>query len=215
MDVTSTTSVTTRTSSGGATMSGSTDYQTFLTMLTTQLKNQDPTSPMESTDFAVQLATFSGVEQQTLTNQHLESIGGKMDAMTLSDLSSWLGAQAMVTAPVTVDGSPVTLYPQFDAKADGAVLVVKDAAGNTVAREEIDPTAKSLEWSPTDATGGALPSGSYALSVENYSGETALSLTTVQHYAEVAEAKIGANGTVLVLADGTEVAASDVTSLKR
>ena len=214
MDVTSTTSVTTRTSSGGATMSGSTDYQTFLTMLTTQLKNQDPTSPMESTDFAVQLATFSGVEQQTLTNQYLETIGGKMDAMTLSDLSSWLGAQAKVAAPVTVDGSPVTLYPQFDARADGAVLVVKDAAGNTVAREEIDPTANSLEWSPKDATGAALPSGRYALSVENYSGETAISLSAVQHYAEVAEAKIGTKGTVLVLKDGTEVAASDVTSLK-
>ncbi|MDB6452499.1 flagellar hook capping FlgD N-terminal domain-containing protein [Falsirhodobacter sp. 20TX0035] len=215
MDVTSTTSVTTRTSSGGATKSGSTDYQTFLTMLTTQLKNQDPTSPMESTDFAVQLATFSGVEQQTLTNQILEAMGGKMDAMTLSDLSSWLGAQAMVTAPVTVDGSPVTLYPQFDAKADGAVLVVKDASGNTVARNTLDITAETVEWTPQDATGAALPSGRYTLSMENYSGETALSVTPVQHYAEVAEAKIGTDGTVLVLKDGTEVAAADVTRLKR
>ena len=44
------------------------DFQTFLTMLTAQLKNQDPLSPMESTDFAIQLATFAGVEQQALGN---------------------------------------------------------------------------------------------------------------------------------------------------
>lgn len=215
MDVTSTTSVTTRTSSGGPTMSGSTDYQTFLTMLTTQLKNQDPTAPMESTDFAVQLATFSGVEQQTMTNQLLERMGGKMDAMTLSDLSSWLGAQARVSAPVTVDGSPVTLYPQFDAKADKAVLVVKDATGNTVSRNALDPAAKTLDWTPADATGAPLTSGRYVLSVENYAGDTPLSITPVQHYATVTEAKIGPKGTMLVLEDGSEVAASDVTSLKR
>ena len=40
------------------------DFQTFLKMLTTQIKNQDPLNPMEGSDFAVQLATFSGVEQQ-------------------------------------------------------------------------------------------------------------------------------------------------------
>ena len=44
----------------------SSDFQTFLTMLTTQLQNQDPLNPVESSDFAVQLATFSGVEQQVI-----------------------------------------------------------------------------------------------------------------------------------------------------
>jgi flagellar basal-body rod modification protein FlgD len=50
------------------------DFQTFLQLLTTQLKNQDPLNPMESTEYATQLATFSGVEQQVRTNELLESL---------------------------------------------------------------------------------------------------------------------------------------------
>ena len=54
----------------------SSDFETFLKMLTTQLENQDPLNPIDSTDYAVQLATFAGVEQQVLTNDLLESMGG-------------------------------------------------------------------------------------------------------------------------------------------
>ena len=53
----------------------SSDFETFLLMLTTQLENQDPLNPIESQDFAVQLATFSGVEQQVLTNDLLSDLG--------------------------------------------------------------------------------------------------------------------------------------------
>ena len=56
----------------------SSDFETFLKMLTTQLQNQDPLDPVKSEDFAVQLATFSGVEQQVLTNDLLESLGAQM-----------------------------------------------------------------------------------------------------------------------------------------
>ncbi len=52
------------------------DYETFLRMLTTQLQNQDPMNPMESDDFAMQLATFSGVEQQVKTNEIPDRDGG-------------------------------------------------------------------------------------------------------------------------------------------
>ncbi|MFV2001871.1 MAG: flagellar hook capping FlgD N-terminal domain-containing protein, partial [Paracoccaceae bacterium] len=51
------------------------DFETFLKLLTTQLKNQDPLKPVDSSDFAVQLATFSSVEQQVKTNDLLTSLG--------------------------------------------------------------------------------------------------------------------------------------------
>jgi len=50
------------------------DFNTFVTMLTVQIKNQDPLNPMESSEFAVQLATFAGVEQQVRTNDLLREI---------------------------------------------------------------------------------------------------------------------------------------------
>ena len=52
----------------------SSDFETFLKMLTVQMKNQDPLNPVESTDYATQLATFSGVEQAVLTNDLLKSV---------------------------------------------------------------------------------------------------------------------------------------------
>ena len=214
MDVTATTSVTTTTSSGGKAAQTS-DYQTFLKMLTTQLQNQDPTAPMESSDFAVQLATFSGVEQQTLTNQHLASLGRQINGLAFGDLSSWLGGEAMVHTPVSVEGRPLTLYPQIAPKADAAVLVVKDMQGNTIARSTLDPKEGSTEWTPVDATGAPLPSGKYTLSVESLADGTQIATGSVGHYVTVAEARSGAQGTMLVLADGTEIAAADVTSFKR
>ena len=52
---------------------GSQHFETFLKMLTTQIQNQDPLSPMQADQFADQLASFSMVEQQTLTNQNPRS----------------------------------------------------------------------------------------------------------------------------------------------
>jgi hypothetical protein len=53
------------------------DFETFLKMLTTQMKNQDPLNPVESSEYAVQLATFSSVEQQVLTNDLLTRLIGQ------------------------------------------------------------------------------------------------------------------------------------------
>lgn len=58
-------------SSGSA---ASTDYDAFLRLLVTQLKNQDPTKPMDSTEYMAQLATFSQVEQSIMTNSKLDAL---------------------------------------------------------------------------------------------------------------------------------------------
>ncbi|QUS35944.1 flagellar hook capping FlgD N-terminal domain-containing protein [Falsirhodobacter algicola] len=211
MDVTATTSVTTTTSASGSASSQS-DYQTFLKMLTTQLQYQDPTSPMDSSDFAVQLATFSGVEQQTVTNQTLAEISAKLDALGLNDLSPWVGTEVEVDGPVAVNGQPVILRPEIDASADSAVLVVRYAAGATVARQALDVTADEFYWQPVDATGAALTAGTYAVSAESYQGDTLLGTGAVRHSATVAEARNDAQGVTLVLDDGQEVAAQSVTA---
>lgn len=64
------------------------DYQSFLMLFTEQLKNQDPTAPMEATDSLAQLATFSQVEQSVMTNKKLESI---LSSQSLSQASSAIG----------------------------------------------------------------------------------------------------------------------------
>ena len=70
----------------------SSDFQTFLRMLTTQMQNQNPLEPIEASDFAVQLATFSGVEQQVRTNDLLSQLTSRMG---LSELANWVGREAL------------------------------------------------------------------------------------------------------------------------
>lgn len=80
------------------------DFQTFLTMLTAQMQNQNPLEPIEASDFAAQLATFSGVEQQVQTNELLASLATQMG---LADLASWVGRDVLSPAPVQYNGAPL------------------------------------------------------------------------------------------------------------
>ena len=79
------------------------DFETFLRMLTVQLQNQDPLDPIDNSEYAVQLATFSGVEQQVKTNDLLETLGSQLGVMGMSELAGWVGKQARANMPASVD----------------------------------------------------------------------------------------------------------------
>ena len=190
------------------------DYDTFLLMLTTQMQNQDPLDPMASSDFAVQLATFAGVEQQTQTNQWLKMMSEQFGMMGMTQLASWVGQEARAAVPVYYEGSPITLTPKPAAASDRAVLVVTDDAGQLVSREDLPATTDPYEWFGADAAGNPLPQGLYNLSLESYAGDTLVSSTPVESYARILEAQGGAGGTTLVLAGGVRVAAEGITALR-
>lgn len=192
----------------------SSDFNTFLRMLTTQLKNQDPLKPIDSADYAVQLATFSGVEQQVKTNQLLEGLTSAFGVMGMSQLAAWVGQEARAPGPVWMDGDAVSLAIEPKTGADRAVLVVRDTAGTMVSREDVPTTTKSYEWFGADIEGNPLPAGKYSISLESYSGDSLLGATDVQAYARIMEAKNGPLGTTLILEGGIEVAAKDITALR-
>ena len=193
----------------------SADFDTFLKMMTTQMKNQDPLNPIDSSDYAVQLATFSGVEQQTKTNQLLEGLTSQFGVLGMAQLAAWVGQEARSAAPVYLGDDPVTISYQPKTQADRAVLVVKNAQDQVVSREDVSLEGGSYQWLGADAAGNPLPNGIYRLSLENYSGEQQLGdATAVESYAKILEARGGANGPTLVLAGGVEVAATDVTALR-
>lgn len=192
----------------------SSDFNTFLKMLTTQLKNQDPLKPIDSADYAVQLATFSGVEQQVKTNQLLEGLSSQFGVMGMSQLAAWVGQEARASGPVWMDGDAVSLAPELKTGADRGVLVVRDATGTMVAREDMAAGTTAYEWRGNDIAGNPLPTGKYNLSLESYTGETLLGSSEVQAYARIREAKNGPLGTTLMLEGGIEVAAKDITALR-
>jgi flagellar basal-body rod modification protein FlgD len=190
------------------------DYTTFLKMLTVQMQNQDPLNPVESTDYAVQLATFSGVEQQVRTNDLLQGLARSFGVMGMAQLAGWVGQEARADAPVWMDGNPVTLSPNPAQGADRAVLVVSDAAGTVMAREDLPVSADPYRWTGLDATGVPLPAGRYNLKLESYRDGEVIAATPVESYMRIREAQGGPDGTMLVLEGGVRVRADAITALR-
>ncbi len=193
-----------------------TDFNTFLKMLTTQMQNQDPLNPIDSADYAVQLATFSGVEQQTLTNQLLLAMQDQFGLLGMAQMAGWVGSEARAVMPAQVaGGAAVSLAPMRLAGADRAVLVVTDAAGAVVNRVDLAGDAEVIDWLPVDMAGNGLPDGRYSFTLENYRGETQLETTGVAVYGRIAEVRGGTAGARLLMESGVEIAAADVTALRR
>lgn len=190
------------------------DFETFLKMLTVQMKNQDPLNPVDSSDYAVQLATFSNVEQSVRTNQLLEAMQAQFGILGMAQLAGWVGQEARAAAPIVMDGTPVTLSPNPAAAADRVVLVVTDAQGRVVSRETIPVSAEPYEWKGMDEQGNPLPAGTYNLAQESYFQDSLLMTMPVEYYSPILEARGGANGTRLVLRGGIEVPATSVTALR-
>lgn len=198
----------------GASAVLSSDFETFLLMMTTQLKNQDPLNPIDSQDFAVQLATFSGVEQQVRTNDLLASLVGGMGASGLSQLAGWVGMEARVSAPVAFQGAPVDIAIAPDPGSDKAELIVMDSLGTEVSRQEVPLGIDTIEWVGTGHDGQPLPTGSYTLQLASINQGEVTSTRPVSHYARIQEARQGFDGVELVVLGGTVVASENVTALR-
>jgi flagellar basal-body rod modification protein FlgD len=197
---------------GGGALSS--DFETFLKMLTTQMRNQDPLNPVESSDFAVQLATFSTVEQQVLTNDLLTGLGAQMGALGLGQLSGWIGLEAEAKTPIVFDGTPVPLTATVDPLADAAQLVVTNAAGIVAQRREIAPQNGRITWAGQDSAGLPLQSGIYEVSVQSLAGGEVIARHDAHVHSRIVEARQEGGETRLVLANGRSVAASAVLGLR-
>ena len=192
----------------------SSDFETFLKMLTTQMKNQDPLNPIESQDFAVQLATFSGVEQQVRTNDLLESLAGGLGLSGISQLAGWVGMEARVDASADYNGAPITLFPNPDPASDAAMLIVHDEFGRVVSREAVPVDAISVDWVGLDGSGAPLLPGKYTFELESLNAGQVTSTKPVEHYALITEARQGPSGIEIVLQGGESVLADHVSALR-
>lgn len=192
----------------------SSDFETFLKMLTTQMKYQDPLNPVESSEYATQLATFSSVEQQVLTNDLLKDLGDLLGGGSLQQLGSWIGRDVLAEAPVQFDGAPLVLRPVIEPGADAARLVVRDSAGAVVQRLPLDLSQPVVAWSGLDAAGAPFSTGLYSFTVESLSGDTTLSRNPALVYNPVIEVRRDGEAVLLTLSDGSEIDAESVTALR-
>lgn len=189
------------------------DFETFLTLLTSQLKNQDPLNPSDSTEFVAQLASFSGVEQQVATNEKLDRLITALGDETAAGLANWIGLEVNIAAQTVYDGAPLSLSVDPVANADRSDLVVRDETGAIVARHPIDPAARRVSWAGEGAA-APITSGVFTFEVESYAGSTLLDTRTAQNFTAVAEVRLEQGAILLALSDGRVVADDAVRAVR-
>ncbi|MFV0300716.1 MAG: flagellar hook capping FlgD N-terminal domain-containing protein [Paracoccus sp. (in: a-proteobacteria)] len=200
-------------SASGQQMFANGDFETFLRMLTAQLKNQDPMNPMQGSDFAVQLATFSGVEQQAHTNNLLTQLTRQMGG-GLGELSGWIGREVRVAGPVWFGEKPLTLDISPDPRADSVQLVTLTAGGRELMREEIGAGDGQVDWFGLDALDQKLPEGLYQFRVESWQDGKLIGDRQVGAYSRVIEAELAPGGVHLVLEGGATASSDEIEAVR-
>lgn len=154
-------------SSGISRQTLASNFETFLTLLTTQLQHQNPLDPLDTNQFTQQLVAFAGVEQQLRTNDQLGSL------LKLQQVGYNVTALGFVGSHVTVDGSTTELrdglavwYLSSPSPAQ-ANIEVRDANGSTVYAEQktLEASTQAFQWDGKTSTGTIAPDGQYTIVV--------------------------------------------------
>lgn len=201
--VTGTTTTTTSTSSSSSSRTSlATNFQTFLTLLTTQLQNQDPTSPMDTNEFTQQLVMYSQVEQQIDTNEKLDSLISLSSSQSSNLAMSYLGKKVTMTdgSGQLSDGSATWTYG-LASDASSTTITVKDSDGNVVYSKAGETTSgtHTFSWDGTSTQGDTLSDGLYTVTVSATDSNGKSVTTTVASTATVTGVDLSGSTPQLVI----------------
>ena len=207
----STTSTSTSTTTSSSS-SSSTTYSTFLTMLTTELSNQDPLNPMDTSQFTNQLISLSSMEQLLSMNDKMSTLVSDFSSLSASNGVSYIGKTIEASGDVAeLSNDNAEWGYSLASTASSVTLTVTDSSGDVVYTGSGDTTSGShtFTWNGVDTSGSQLGSGAYTLSVAATSsaGSTVSTSTTV--YGTVTGVDTSSGSTYLDLG-GVSVSLSDV-----
>jgi flagellar basal-body rod modification protein FlgD len=156
-----------------ASLSG--NFDTFLTILTAQIQNQDPLEPMDSTQFTDQLVQFSGVEQQIRVNEQLETLIANSNSSTGAMLSGYLGQEAEIdSAGAEWNGQEIHWRYELPSDAFSTTVTVTNAEGKVIYSRTGEKAAgvHDFEWNGELNGGGTAAKGKpYYISVVSENAE--------------------------------------------
>jgi flagellar basal-body rod modification protein FlgD len=144
------------------------NFDSFLLLLTQQLKNQDPLSPMDATQFTTQLVQFSSVEQQIKQNKSLESLVAMQANLQTTNAVNFIGKtiEAGGRSVLLQDGSGSVSYALASAAKD-VTIEIRNSSGEVV-RKLAGATgagAHTATWDGRSDGGQRLPDGTYSFTV--------------------------------------------------
>jgi flagellar basal-body rod modification protein FlgD len=179
----------------------SSNFSNFLSMLMTQLKNQDPTSPMDTNQFTSELVQFSSVEQQINTNSSLTQL------IQLTQGGEVMQASAMTGKQVTASSDHVPLQNgkgaiQFSTTTAQPVdIAIFDANGAKLSDSMLMSSAgtNTWTWNGTDSSGRTVPDGSYKFAVVGANADGTTTALTASVIGKATGVQSQSNGMQLEL----------------
>ncbi|AXF15826.1 flagellar hook assembly protein FlgD [Paraburkholderia caledonica] len=203
----------------GTSGTSATDLQnTFLSLLVAQLKNQDPTNPMDSSQMTSQLAQINTVSGISQLNTTLSSLATQMSAGQQSQAALLIGSTVLApgNSVSVASGKAGAFGVQLANSVSDLQVVVKNSAGqivNTIDLGKQSAGTIPVGWTPTDSAGNALPDGTYTISaVGTINGQQATATTLAG--ATVQSVVMQNNGTPgLVLSNGSTVGLTSVAAI--
>jgi flagellar basal-body rod modification protein FlgD len=155
-------------SATGSSTSIANNFDQFLTLLTTQLKNQSPLDPLDTNQFTQQLVQFAGVEQQLKQNETLTAL------LAVNKATTGASAIGFVGQTITADGAATQLsdgkaeWKLNASKGGTATITIKDSSGKVVYSGTKTLTAgdQTYSWDGTTSTGADAPDGEYTITVD-------------------------------------------------
>ena len=191
------------------------NFSTFLTLLTTQLKNQDPTSPMDSNQFTQQLVEYSQVEQQIDTNTNLQSLISQGTTNAAAVTTGYLGKNVSVTnGNASLASGAATWTYNLGTAAATTQLTVTNSAGQTVYTGAGATAAgnNTFNWNGQDNNGNQLNDGTYKLTVTATDSSGGTVTTSVASAGTVSQIDLTGSSPKLVIGN-MEVSPGDVAAV--
>lgn len=151
------------------------DFNNFLILLTTQIQNQDPLNPTDSSEFTNQLVQFSQVEQQINTNQKLDAISQSQLSTIASTSLGFIGMDVSYPGRIVAfDGDTKrTISYEFEEKVYDANINIRDEKGNLVYQEALagEEGIHEFVWDGSHIGGGKADPGGYQVSIDAFKGD--------------------------------------------
>jgi flagellar basal-body rod modification protein FlgD len=145
------------------------NYDTFLNLLVSQLKNQDPLKPLDTNEFTQQLVQYASVEQQLQANENLEALQKLSAAQAALSAVGYLGTHVSTSgAQTTLQNGQASWTYRIDADAPTAKITIRNGAGATVHSRStsLQSGRHALTWDGSLPNGGKAPDGRYSITIE-------------------------------------------------
>jgi flagellar basal-body rod modification protein FlgD len=190
----------------------------FLTLLITQLKNQDPLNPTESTEYTAQLAQFSSLEQLSNVNQNLEYLQMFQASINNAQAVSFVGKEitALGNTIQVVDGVAGTCQFELTRDATKVVVNIYNANGDlvkTIEAGDMNSGKQLVAWDGLDSEGNPVEDGNFTFEIlaEDTDGEN---IEAITYFSGIVEGVKFEDGTTYFMVENQKIPIADVIEVR-